>query len=107
MLPWRVVVRFVAATGITTRRPETIRGTATARRRLSRRAERGRSFSILASQCCAESVDTMPSLLRFLLVLGILAGAGYGAIYALAYWYDPKPREITISVPPDRFTKQH
>jgi hypothetical protein len=49
----------------------------------------------------------MPSLLRFLLVLGILAGAGYGAMYALAYWYDPKPREITISVPPDRFSKQH
>jgi hypothetical protein len=49
----------------------------------------------------------MPSLLRFLLVLGILAGAGYGAMYALASWYDPKPREITISVPPDRFSKQH
>jgi hypothetical protein len=79
----------------------------TARRRLSPRSERGRSFSILARQCCAESVDTMPSLLRFLLVLGILAGAGYGAMYALAYWYDPKPREITISVPPDRFSKQH
>jgi hypothetical protein len=49
----------------------------------------------------------MPSLLRFLLVLCVLAGASYGAMYALAYWYDPKPREITVSVPPDRFTKQH
>jgi hypothetical protein len=49
----------------------------------------------------------MPSLLRFLLVLCMLAGAGYGAMYALAHWYDPKPREITVSIPPDKFTKQH
>ena len=49
----------------------------------------------------------MPSLLRFLLVLSMLAGAGYGAMYALVHWYDPKPREITVSIPPDRFTKQH
>jgi hypothetical protein len=71
------------------------------------RLERGRSFSILSRQWWAESVDTMPSLLRFLLVLCLLAGAGYGAMYALAHLYDPKPREITVSIPPDRFTKQH
>jgi hypothetical protein len=75
--------------------------------RLSWRAERGRSFSILFRQCWAETVDTMPSLLRFLLGLCLLAGAGYGAMYALAHWYDPKPREITVSIPPDRLTKQH
>jgi hypothetical protein len=49
----------------------------------------------------------MPSLFRFLLVLGMLAGVAYGAMYALANWYDPKPREITVSVPPDKFIKQH
>ena len=49
----------------------------------------------------------MPSLFRFLLVLCLLAGFGYSALYALAHWYDPKPREITVSVPPDRFAKQH
>jgi hypothetical protein len=49
----------------------------------------------------------MPSLIRFLLVLCMLAGAAYGAIYALAYLYDPRPREITVSVPPDKFMKQH
>jgi hypothetical protein len=75
--------------------------------RLSRWAERGRSFSILSRQWCAETVDTMPSLLRFLLLLCVLAGVSYGAMYALAYWYDPKPREITVSVPPDKFSKQH
>jgi hypothetical protein len=49
----------------------------------------------------------MPSLIRFLAVLGMLAGLVYGAMYALAYWYDPKPREITVSIPADRFAKQH
>jgi hypothetical protein len=24
----------------------------------------------------------------------------------LATWFDPKPREITVSIPPDRFAKQ-
>jgi hypothetical protein len=24
----------------------------------------------------------------------------------LATWFDPKPREITVSIPPDRFVKQ-
>jgi hypothetical protein len=74
---------------------------------LSWRAERGRSFSILSKQWCAETVETMPTLLRFLLVLCALAGAAYGGMYALAHWYDPKPREITVSIPPDKFTKQH
>jgi hypothetical protein len=102
-----VVVVRVAATGITTRRLETIRGQAAQ----GGACHGGRNvvvvFPFLQGNVAPESVDTMPSLLRFLLVLGLLAGAGYGAIYALAYWYDPKPREITISVPPDRFTKQH
>jgi hypothetical protein len=49
----------------------------------------------------------MPTLFRFLLTLCLLAGIGYAAMYALAHWYNPKPREITVSVPPDRFAKQH
>ena len=49
----------------------------------------------------------MPSLLRFLVVLAMLAGLAYGGMFALAHWYDPKPREITVAVPPDKFTKQH
>jgi hypothetical protein len=48
----------------------------------------------------------MPSLLRFLVVLTMLAGLTYGGMYALAHYYDPKPREITISIPPDKFAKQ-
>jgi hypothetical protein len=115
MLPFKAILGSIGGrTSITTRRPETIRGHARdnrlyacLKRLLSRRAERGRSFSIVARQWCTDSVDTMPSLLRFLLVLCLLAGVAYGAMYALATWYNPKPREITVSIPPDRFTKQH
>jgi hypothetical protein len=28
-------------------------------------------------------------------------------MYALAHLYDPRPREITVSIPPDKFMKQH
>jgi hypothetical protein len=48
----------------------------------------------------------MPSLLRFLAVIGIIAGIGFGVIYALAYLVDPKPRDISVTIPPDRFYKQ-
>jgi hypothetical protein len=48
----------------------------------------------------------MPSLFRFLTVVGILGGLTFGAMFALATWVDPKPREITVSIPPDKFAKQ-
>ena len=48
----------------------------------------------------------MPSLFRFLLVIGIIGGLGYGVIFALATFVNPKLREITVTVPPDRFYKQ-
>jgi hypothetical protein len=48
----------------------------------------------------------MPSLFRFLLVVGIIGGIGYGIIFALATFVNPKPREITVTVPADRFYKQ-
>jgi hypothetical protein len=48
----------------------------------------------------------MPSLFRFLAFVAIVAGAIYGGMFALANLYDPPPREITVPVPPDRFSKQ-
>ncbi|HVG51636.1 MAG TPA: histidine kinase [Xanthobacteraceae bacterium] len=48
----------------------------------------------------------MPSLLRFLAVIGVIAGIGFGIIFALAYMVDPPPRDITVTVPADRFYKQ-
>ena len=48
----------------------------------------------------------MPSLIRFLTVVGIIGGLIYGGIYALASLVQPKPREMTVTVPPDRFQKK-
>jgi hypothetical protein len=47
----------------------------------------------------------MPSLLRLLTVIAILGAAVYGGLYALSHYVQPKPREITVSIPPDKFFK--
>jgi hypothetical protein len=49
----------------------------------------------------------MPSLLRLLVVLGVLGGLAYGAMFALAHFVQPKPREITVTIPQDRLLKPH
>ena len=49
----------------------------------------------------------MPSLFRLIMVVGVLGGLVYGVLYALDHFVEPKPREITVTVPPDRFIKQH
>lgn len=41
----------------------------------------------------------MPSLFRFLIVVGILCGVGYGIVFSLAWFTEPKPREITVIIP--------
>jgi hypothetical protein len=48
----------------------------------------------------------MPSILRVLLVVGIICGLGYGAMLALANFVVPKPREMSVTVPPDRYIRQ-
>jgi hypothetical protein len=47
----------------------------------------------------------MPSLFRFLVVVGLLGGLGYAAIYSLATFTDPKPREIIVTIPQSALTK--
>jgi hypothetical protein len=49
----------------------------------------------------------MPSLFRFLTVVAILCAAIYGGLYSLANFVQPKPREITVAIPPDKFFKNH
>jgi hypothetical protein len=49
----------------------------------------------------------MPSLVRLLTVVAILCAAVYGGLYALAHLVQPKPREISVSIPPDKFFKEH
>lgn len=48
----------------------------------------------------------MPSLFRFLTVLAVITGIGYGIIFALANFVNPKPREMTVTIPPDKFLKK-
>ncbi|MCO5131714.1 MAG: histidine kinase [Xanthobacteraceae bacterium] len=47
----------------------------------------------------------MPSLLRFLTVVAIIAGAAYGAVFALANFVNPSPREMTVTIHSDKFLK--
>lgn len=51
-------------------------------------------------------IAPMPSLLRFITIVGVIAAVIYGGIYALANFVTPKPREMTVSVPPDKFYKK-
>jgi len=46
----------------------------------------------------------MPSLFRFLVFLGILSALVYGVVFALAL-VEPKQRDITFTVPNDKFYK--
>jgi hypothetical protein len=49
----------------------------------------------------------MPSLLRLLAVVAILCGIVYGGLYALSHFVQPRSREISVSIPPDKFFKNH
>ena len=48
----------------------------------------------------------MPTLIRFLTVIAVIGGLIYGGIFALATFFDPAPREITVTGPPDKFQKR-
>ena len=48
----------------------------------------------------------MPSLFRFLIVVGLICGAAYVTAFALANFVKYKPREIIVTVPPEKFIKQ-
>jgi xanthosine utilization system XapX-like protein len=48
----------------------------------------------------------MPSLFRFLTVVAVIAGLIYGVIFALANFVSPKPREMTVTIPADKFLKK-
>jgi hypothetical protein len=37
----------------------------------------------------------MPTLFRFLMILGVIAGVVTGSLYVLAEYFQPEPKEIT------------
>jgi hypothetical protein len=47
----------------------------------------------------------MPSLIRLLAVIAILSAIVYGGLYALSHFVQPKSREMSVSIPPDKFFK--
>jgi hypothetical protein len=48
----------------------------------------------------------MPSLFKFLAFVALVVGALYAGMFAITQFYNPPPREITVTIPPDRFLKQ-
>jgi hypothetical protein len=56
-------------------------------------------------QSGSETRNAMPSLVRFLSVIAIVAAIIYAGVYALAHFVQPKSREITVSIPPEKFFK--
>ncbi|TVR06873.1 MAG: histidine kinase [Salinarimonadaceae bacterium] len=48
----------------------------------------------------------MPTLFRFIVILAILGGIGYGAMWGLVTFVEPEPREMTSTISPMRFAPQ-
>jgi hypothetical protein len=49
---------------------------------------------------------SMPSLFKFLVSVAVLTGLAYLLVFSLANFVDLKPREISVTVPPDKFLKR-
>jgi drug/metabolite transporter (DMT)-like permease len=45
-----------------------------------------------------ERVRHMPSLIRFLVVVGVLGGAVYGGLYLMAVFFEPEQKETSTTV---------
>ena len=41
----------------------------------------------------------MPSLIRFIFIIAVLAALGYGAVLALVTFVEPQQHEITQTIP--------
>jgi hypothetical protein len=47
----------------------------------------------------------VPSLFRFLILIGVLVGLAYAGMIALVTFVEPQPREMSQTVPPARLNK--
>lgn len=41
----------------------------------------------------------MPSLFRFIFVLGLLSAIAFGSLFVLSEFFEPEPKEVTQPVP--------
>ena len=44
----------------------------------------------------------MPTLTRFVVILGILAALAYGAMFTLVAYVEPRQGEMTVRIPPEK-----
>ncbi len=44
----------------------------------------------------------MPTVVRFLIVVAVLAGLAVAGMFALATLVEPQPREMTVTIPSSR-----
>ena len=47
----------------------------------------------------------MPTLIRFLVFIGVLGGLAWLAMYALVTFVEPDQREMSAPVPPNRLNR--
>jgi hypothetical protein len=48
----------------------------------------------------------MPSLFRFLSVVGTIAAIIFGGLLAMGHFYEPEPQDVTKAVPGVKIRKQ-
>lgn len=48
----------------------------------------------------------MPTLIRLFILIAIIAGLGYGAMFALANFVEPTPKETTVRIPSRMINQQ-
>ena len=53
-----------------------------------------------------QAAGDMPTLIRFVTTLAILAGIAYGAMYALVVFVEPRQGEMTVRIPAERLNPQ-
>ena len=53
----------------------------------------------------AEAEISMPSLLRFLFVVGVIAGLTLAGMAALVAFVEPQPREMSQPLPANKFNR--
>ena len=53
---------------------------------------------------CSKGRSILPSLIRFLLLIGALAAIGWGGMLALVTFVEPEQREMTQIVPAQKLT---
>ncbi len=47
----------------------------------------------------------MPSLIRFLTVVAVIAALAFAGLWSLANFVGPQPREMTVTIPQERIGK--